>query len=265
MTKVEEHNEEAQPGGSKLLADFQAELDVFCGPLDLLLYLIKQQEVDVLDVPIARITDQYLRVLRTLQFFNVNLAAEFTVVAATLMEIKSRSLLPDPVTEEEQEEDPARELVERLLQYKSFKEAACRLEEMADFEACKFPSGFSPRQEQDEAETRGELALESVDLWELVSAYARVIEQTRVPRPLQIVYDDVPLSQYMEEVRHRLGTAGGRMAFLDFFRRDQHRARVVGIFLALLELVRQQRVRVHGTEAPEMEVSLCAPSQAGAE
>ena len=240
---------------ARALADFQAELDVFCGPLDLLLYLIKRQEVDVLDIPIARITDQYLRILDTLQRFNVNLAAEFTVMAATLMEIKSKSLLPDTSMDEEEEEDPARELVEKLLEYKSFKEAAERLEERAAFEARKFPSGYSPELEEEEEE-ESELALESVDIWELVSAYARLIEQTRVSEPMQIVYDDVPLSHYIDEVQHRLKRSSGQMAFTDFFEPDVSRARIVGVFLALLELVRQQKVSIDSRNVLEMTVSV---------
>lgn len=244
------------PGdAAKALADFQAELDVFCGPLDLLLYLIKRQEVDVLDIPISRITDQYLRILETLQRFNVNLAAGFTVMAATLMEIKSKSLLPDTSMDEEDEEDPARELVEKLLEYKSFKEAAARLEERAAFEARKFPSGYSPDLEEDEQQ-KSELALESVDIWELVSAYARLIEQTRVSEPMQIVYDDVPLSRYIDEVQHRLKRSSGKMAFTDFFERNPNRARIVGVFLALLELVRQQKVSIDSQDVLNMTVSL---------
>lgn len=249
------NNIEASQEGARALADFQAELDVFCGPLDLLLYLIKRQEVDVLDIPIARITDQYLRILETLQRFNVNLAAEFTVMAATLMEIKSKSLLPDTSMDDEEEEDPARELVEKLLEYKSFKEAASRLEERAAFEARKFPSGYSPELEEDEEE-ESDLALESVDIWELVSAYARLIEQTRVSEPMQIVYDDVPLSRYIEEVQHRLNRSTGQMAFTDFFERDPDRPRIVGIFLALLELVRQQKVSIDSRDVLEMTISL---------
>src|SRR5205809_773475 len=103
--------------------DYQVDLDVFHGPLDLLLYLVKREEVDICDIPIARIAEQFKTYLDVLQHIDVERAGDFLVVASTLMEIKSRLLLPRPPAEEE-EEDPRRELVRQLLEYKQFKDAA---------------------------------------------------------------------------------------------------------------------------------------------
>lgn len=110
---------------------YKVKLDVFEGPLDLLLYLIQKEEVDIYDIPISKITDQYLEYLELMQLLDLNIAGEFLVMAATLMHIKSKLLLPPDETEEidRQEEDPRAELVKRLLEYKKFKEAASELSE----------------------------------------------------------------------------------------------------------------------------------------
>jgi len=237
------------------LAEFRTDLDVFSGPLDLLLHLIKREEVDILEVPISQITDQYLQVLRALQSFNVNLAADFTVMAATLMEIKSRSLLPEPRSEEEKEEDPGKDLVRRLLQYKCFKDAASLLAERAKVAAQKFTrGGLEAALEPDSSEPV--LLLKELDTWDLLTAYVRVLQQTQMPEPVQIVYDDVPVAAYMEEVLDTLKSCGGSVDFLYFFRQDSSQQRIIGIFLALLELVRLRSVTVTQTEGAHATLSL---------
>lgn len=243
------------------LEDFRAELDVFSGPLDLLLHLIKQEEVDIFEVPVSRVTDRYLAAVRTMELFDVNVAAEFLVVAATLMEIKSRTLLPPAEAAEQEEEDPGVELVRRLLEYKKYKEAAGELEERARRRAAR---AARPHAEHEPDEPEGpELLLEELAVWDLMTAFSEVVEQTQLKRPAHVVRSNVPVSAYVEEVLDRLRSAGGSVGFLEFFTGGPSRHRVVGLFLALLELVRQRRIGVEqpGDDAARMVIRLC-PGQA---
>jgi len=241
------------------LEGFRADLDVFSGPLDLLLYLVKQEEVDIFEVPVSRVTDRYLEALRTIEFFDVNTAAEFLVVAATLMEIKSRTLLPPGEVEEEEDDGAGTELVRRLLQYKEFKEAADGLENRAKQQVLKHPRP-QPRvgtQEEDEYEVQA--LLEDLAVWDLTAAFAELMTQTRLPTTTRIVHSEVPVSFYIDEVLAALQGAGGRTDFLQRFRGEVSRDRIVGVFLALLEMVRRRTVRVTesaGQPGRRIEVSL---------
>lgn len=240
------------------LEGFRAELDVFSGPLDLLLHLIRQEEVDVFEVPVSRITDRYLTALRTMEFFDVNVAADFLVVAATLMELKSRTLLPPGESEEdEDEDDPGAELVRRLLEYKEFKEAAEHLGERAREHGARFKRARQPVPNE-EADDESPALLEDLAVWNLMDAFAEVVEQTQLRRPAEIVHSDVPVSVYMDEVLATLRRAGGAVAFLDFFARERSRPRVIGVFLALLELVRRKAIDVRdgGSSPCHMQILL---------
>src|SRR5438045_6605204 len=126
------------------LADYQVVLDSFRGPLDLLLYLVKREEVDVLDIPIARVAEQFKQYLDVLTLIDVERAGDFLVMAATLMELKSKMLLPRPEESSEPVEDPRRELVRQLLQYKRFKEAAGVLEQWAERQSLRLPHAPIP-------------------------------------------------------------------------------------------------------------------------
>ena len=238
---------------------FRAELEVFSGPLDLLLHLIKCNEVDILEVPIAPITDQYLQVLRAMQLFDVNLAGEFLVMAATLMDIKSRSLLPETHLEDEGEPDPRDDLVRQLLEYKRFRDASQRLAEMARDRARMFGRDL-PEDTSPPAPVSIEELLEGVSIWDLLSAYGELVRQIELKQPVQIVYDEVPVKAYMEQVLKTLKEAGGQLGFLDFMALDQSRNRMIGILLAILELVRLHQIKVEQTENDRSQfvVVLCA-------
>ncbi|NLW51119.1 MAG: segregation/condensation protein A [Candidatus Brocadiaceae bacterium] len=242
---MSEREAQPEPAAPLSLEGFRAELEVFNGPLDLLLHLIRQEEVDILEVSLARITDRYLAALRAMEFFDVNMAADFLLVAATLTELKSRTLLPPgPADEEEDEDDPGAELVRRLLEYKEVREAADHLGERAREQGTRFRRGRAPvpgEVQDDEAPA----LLEDLAVWNLMAAFAEVVEQTQLRRPREIVHSDVPISVYMDEVLSALGECGGSLEFLDFFAHERSRARVIGIFLALLELVRRKSIHVH--------------------
>ena len=225
------------------MTNYLVALDTFHGPLDLLLYLVKRNEVDVLDVPIARLADQFLEFLAAVREVDVELAGDFLVMAATLMEIKARSLLPaDADPGEEEGPDPRRELVKQLLEYRRFKDAAAALEERAERQSARLP-----RVAPEEPASPGAPPVRSVELWDLVSAFARLMRETRALEPATVVVDDTPQHVYEGEVRDRV-RAAGRLAFRDLFTPPHHKARLIGLFLAVLELIKNREL---GLEQPE--------------
>jgi segregation and condensation protein A len=225
--------------------DYRVDLPVFRGPLDLLLYLVKRNEVDICDIPIARIAEQFRAYLDVLQLIDVELAGDFLVMAATLMEIKSKMLLPRSDEAAEEEEDPRLELVRQLIQYKKYKDAAALLEEQAERQSARLPrqavaapAGPDPAQQP----------LRAVELWDLVSAFGRLMRETLALQPQQIVADQTPLHVYMDQIRERLREEG-RLPFSALFTPPHSRGRLVGLFLAVLELTKGWYVLAEQPEA----------------
>jgi len=221
--------------------DYRVELDIYNGPLDLLLYLIRRDEIDVYDIPIAEITEQFLSYLEIIQKLDLNVAGEFLVMASTLMQIKTRMLLPQPEGEEEEEEDPRMELVRQLIEYRKFKEAAGLLGDRMREHAKRFPRVGEdwPREKApDDAD-----GLRDVDLWTLLDAFTKLMKETLGDSERIIVDDETPLHDQMVEVIEML-RGPGHLRFEDLFRARRDRAYMIGIFLALLELVRQRKIRI---------------------
>lgn len=219
--------------------EYRVQLDVFSGPLDLLLYLIRRDELDIQDVPLARLTEQYLEYVKLLEELDPNTAGDFLVMASTLVELKSRSLLPSPPLEAEQDEDdPRKMLVKQLLEYKRFKDASQALGSAADEREKRFV-----RRPADLPKELEGVELEEAQVWDLLSAFGRVMTAIgRGPGLHEISYDDTPLQEYIDlilDTLERLGTIEFQTLFAD--RRD--RAEVIGLFLALLELLRRRRMR----------------------
>jgi segregation and condensation protein A len=226
-----------------ILMPYTVALDSFHGPLDLLLYLVKRHEVDILDIPIARLAEQFLDHLHGLRELDVEFAGEFLVMAATLMEIKSRMLLPaDASVSDEEQPDPRRELVKQLLEYRKIKDAAAALEERAEQQATHVA-----RQELPEPSSTAEPRVRQVELWDLVSAFARLMRETQALQPTTIAVDDTPQHVYEMQIAERVRTKG-RIQFREVFTPPHHKARLIGIFLAILELVRNHGV---GLDQPE--------------
>jgi segregation and condensation protein A len=218
--------------------DYQVDLAAFRGPLDLLLYLVKRNEVDICDIPIAKITQQFLEYLAVIELIDVELAGDFLVTAATLVEIKSKMLLPRSEEADEEVDDPRRELVRQLLEYKKFKEAAALLEAQAEQHAYRLPrSVVETPAERDPAQQ----PLRQVELWDLVSAFGRLMRETLALQPQQIVVDQTPVHVYMEMILQRLAEVQ-RLVFASLFAPPADRGRIVGMFLACLELIRGQQV-----------------------
>jgi segregation and condensation protein A len=212
-------------------------LDAFHGPLDLLLYLVKRAEVDILDIPIAKVADQFHDYLLVMQTLDVELAGDFLVMAATLMEIKSRMLMPaDAKKAEEDGPDPRRELVKQLLEYRKFKDAAAAIEERAEKQGTRLSRHPLPEPEVERSPT-----VKPVELWDLVSAFARLMRETQSLRPDAIVVDDTPQHVYESMISDRV-RAEGRVAFRAVFTPPFHKARLIGLFLAVLELIRHRAI-----------------------
>jgi segregation and condensation protein A len=219
--------------------DFRVDLAVFRGPMDLLLYLVRKHEVDILDIPIAPITDQFLEYLEVLQQLDVNAVGDFVAVASMLVEIKSQQVLPRSDEVQEEIEDPRHELVRRLLEYKKYRDAASILEERSRNWQQHYPRLIDdlPPQRRDPSDE----PIQEVELWDLVSAFGRVMRQSAVARPSSIVYDDTPIHVYMGRIHGRLCETQ-RLALSELFQPGLHKSALVGIFLAVLELVRHHHV-----------------------
>lgn len=225
---------------ANVVADYQVDLEVFRGPLDLLLYLVKRDEVDIRDIAIARVAEQFKAYLDLLHLIDVERVGDFLVMAATLLEIKSKLLLPRPEESNEEFVDPRQELVRQLLEYKRFKDATSQLEAQAEEIARRQPRRPIPGLKPPGAQ-REEPALQAVELWDLVSAFGRLLRETLTQQPHSIVVDTTPLHVYMEEVETNLRERG-RMPFEELFSPPHTRARLLGLFLALLELTKQKRL-----------------------
>jgi segregation and condensation protein A len=228
------------------MVDYRVNLDIFAGPLDLLLYLVRKDEVDIYDIPLAKITDQYLHYIEMLQTLDVDLAGDFLVMAATLMEIKSAMLLPrtDPDEADSTPDlnDPRAELVRQLLEYKRFKDAANLLHAVGDQHGERFPRPDSLLAKLD-PETRTEVDIEHVSVWDLLEAFDAICKATGQAKDLRSIKDDTPIDFYQIEVLHRLQTEGP-VTFKRLFESRPNRLVMVGVFLALLELIRGKLVWV---------------------
>ncbi len=224
---------------------FRVQLDMFSGPLDLLWYLVRKHELDILDIPIARVTEQYLEMIAVLEAIDVNAVGDFLELATRLMEIKSRMMLPRQEDEEEAVEDPRHDMIERLLEYKKYKDAASMLEQRGQEFQRRFARRVNdlPTNRIDPAEQ----PIQEVELWDLVSAFARVVRDNAAVQPSNIYYDETPIEVYMDRIRERLAVEP-RLAFTSLFERDMHRSQLVGIFLAVLELIRHLQVQVEQEE-----------------
>jgi segregation and condensation protein A len=218
--------------------EYHVELPTFRGPLDLLLFLVKQNEVDLHDIPMAIITAQFLNYLNVLQVIDVEAAGEFLVMAATLMEIKSKMLLPRAECEQKEEEDPRLELVKQLIEYKKYKEAAALLDEHAQRQLARLPR--TPM----EIPVQPDLAqqpLRKVELWDLVSAFGRLMRETVALQPSHISIDETPIQVHMDRIVDLL-KQHERMTLGELFTPPRTRGRLLGLFLATLELIKGHTV-----------------------
>ena len=218
---------------------FKVATDVFSGPMDLLLFLVKRQEVDIAEVPIAVIATEFIASLEVLEALAIDQVGEFVELASVLLEIKARALVPRPEETEEPVELVREDLVQRLLEYKQYRDAAVLLEDRARRWDLRFG-----RVTADVPTVRGqaaEVSIGDVHVWDLVGAMSRVMRKREKRRPRQIVHDDTPIETHMERIEG-LVTGRGKVAFSELFEEAMPRSRLVGMFLAILELVRRHRL-----------------------
>lgn len=231
------------------MADYRVNLDIFAGPLDLLLYLVRKDEVDIYDIQIARITNQYIRYIEMLKGLDIDLAGDFLVMAATLMQIKSAMLLPKAAPDDIDDDltEPRAELIRQLLEYKKFKDAANLLNAAADHAKSRFnrpPSII----ESLKPDTEPAIDLEQVSVWDLLEAFNSIMTATGKTYDISHITDDTPIDLYQIEILHRLQTEGP-MPFDRIFDAAKNRLIMVGLFLALLELIREKLIWVDQPKA----------------
>lgn len=228
-----------------MTSEYKVDLDIYNGPLDLLLYLIRREEVNIYDIPIARITDQYLQYVEALQALDMNIVGDFLVMAATLMYVKSYMLLPrtEMKDDEEEIEDPRASLVKQLLEYKQYKESTFVLAaRAAEWEKkCTRARTESFAETTDKKEE--ELPLEGVSMWDLLQRFSQLMKQTLLDVSTKVIYDDTPIQEYMNEVLERVHLHTS-LSFTNLFAGICERRRIIGFFLALLELVRLNRIKI---------------------
>jgi segregation and condensation protein A len=224
-----------------LLERYPIRLSSFEGPLDLLLHLIKQNQIDIYDIPIVAITEQYLEYLDLMQELDLDVAAEFLVMAATLIHIKSRMLLPRPQPgDSEDDEDPRDGLVRRLLEHQKFRAAAELLHERQLLRSAQWPRPAS--RVADLADDTGPAALE-VDLFSLLTAFRNVLERARRRPAVPLPAAEVPIEVRIADLLARLSEREA-CGFEDLFDDAVSRADLITTFLALLEMIRLGLVRV---------------------
>jgi segregation and condensation protein A len=248
--------------------EYRVELDIYNGPLDLLLYLIKRDELDIYDIPIAKITDSYLsymnmlRDVKTRDGLDINVAGEFLVMAATLMEIKSSTLLPKAQPVEQQDgksaaqelTDPRVELVQQLLEYKRLKDSATLLGRRQHEHESRFPR--FPAKLEGNSDEPPPVDLDEVQVWDLLAAFDRLMKEVGVRKPKyhEVIYDDTPIDLHAADIEDRLKREG-KLTLRQLIVGRKGRSEMIGVFLALLELIREKKILVRQDEAiDEMEI-----------
>jgi segregation and condensation protein A len=220
---------------------YQVRIENFEGPLDLLLHLIKKSEINIYDIPIHLIAQQYLTYIEAMEDLNLTIAGEFLVMAATLLQIKSKMLLPvdETVVDEEDGPDPREELVRRLLEYKKFKEAARQLDEHERWWREIYSRAQSPAVELESDET----LLENVSLFDLVDALQGILDRNPGKKFMEILPDNLTVRERMNAILEML-EGQESVNFVELFEPACHRLVVIVTFLALLELMRLRTARV---------------------
>lgn len=225
--------------------EYKVRLEVFEGPLDLLLYLIRRDEIDIYDIPIEHITKQYLEFMDLFKVLDLEVAGEFVVMAANLIYIKSRNLLPkdqQPPEEESEEDDPRWELVKQLLEYKKFKDIAAHLQEREADQIGMFSRVAEP------PEIAAERPLGEVSVFDLLNAFNKVLKRLNKPEDLKEIFEENFTVSDKIELILKLTSSGVPVRFSELFVGAASRTEIVVTFLALLELIRLKQLTAVQTE-----------------
>ena len=221
---------------------YKIKLEIFEGPLDLLLFLIKESELDISNIPIAEITKQYLEYLDLMRHMDLNIAGEYLVMAATLMHIKSKMLLPAEEAAEEdiEEDDPRAELVKKLLEYQQFKEAASHLELREVRQKDIFAR--APQDAKKFRDDSGEVYFEAT-VFDLISAFSTVLTRVSKEKFQEVIKDEFTVSEKIHELLHKL-TAEKTISVDNLFKKAKNKLEIIATFLAILELIRLKEIIV---------------------
>lgn len=216
---------------------YKIKLEIFEGPLDLLLYLVKKDHLNIYDIPIAQVTEQYLAYLELMKLLDLNIAGEFLVMAATLMQIKSKMLLPVEEVSLQQEEDPREELVRRLLEYEKFKEIA---EDLRQREVGQQDVFKRPKVEIPEAAKEEEVYFEA-NIFDLITAFTKALQD--VPKEVfyQVIKDEFTIEEKVHEILHLL-LEKNRVSLSQLFGQTKNKMEIIVTFLAILELIRMKEI-----------------------
>lgn len=233
---------------------FSVDLDIYHGPLDLLLYLVRRDELDILDLPIARLVKQFADFILVLELIDLDMAGEFIFTAASLTELKSHLALPQnqvsQEAEESIEEDPRSDLVEQLLEYKRYKDAASRLKEHAELWMDRFPRMQDDRPSESR-DTSMDL-IKEVELWDLVSALSRILRKSPLEQESILREEEVPVHIHVEQIGAKI-LAEKKVLFQSLFEKKAGKSLITGMFLAILELLRHHHYRaVQSTDFGEI-------------
>jgi len=222
--------------------NYKVKLDIFEGPLDLLLYLIKKNDMDIADIPIAQITEQYMEYIEMMKMLDLEVVGEFLVMAATLMQIKSRMLLPpDPTAEEEEEEDPRADLMKRLQEYKVFKEIAEQLKEKARLRQDLYPRHVDPQTLEEMKDDAREVYFEA-NLFDLINAFTQALRKVKKENTYTIKEEEFTVEDKIHEILHTL-LKKQIVNLNEFFSQAKSKIEVIVTFMAILELIRLKEIK----------------------
>jgi segregation and condensation protein A len=235
------YKEQPQITGQRNDEELKLKIGEFDGPLDLLLYLIRQEQANIFDIPIAKITDEYLRYIRLMEKLDISIAGDFLVMAATLIEIKSKMLLPREIVEEteDSEDDPLKDLVNRLMEYEKFKNAAQMLWEKTTVEQSIFPRG---KIETDENNTEI-----NVGVFDLLNVFQKIMARQKEEIAMEIEREEMSLSEMLNNLKQRL-KADKTFNVTEFFTKTRSKRELVLAFMAILEIVRTEAVKLMQTD-----------------
>ncbi|XQY93913.1 segregation/condensation protein A [Metabacillus sp. HB246100] len=231
------------------MLQYHVKIDAFEGPLDLLLHLINRLEIDIYDIPVSEITEQYMLYIHTMQELHLDVASEYLVMAATLLSIKSRMLLPKQEEElfdeefaEEPEEDPRDELMKRLIEYRKYKEAAVDLRNLEEDRSLVYTKAPSDLSEYAEVAASHVDSL-NVSIYDMLGAFQKMLRRKKIQKPVQtrITRQEIPIEKRMDEILQNLRNSPGRKRFVDLFS-SNNREHLVVTFLAILELMKSQQI-----------------------
>ena len=223
---------------------YRVELPVFSGPMDLLLHLVRQQEVDIHEISVARILGDYLQHLRVLQQLDLHDIGDFVVMASSLMEIKSRELLPSETVEIEAELDPRDDLIRRLLEYKRYRDLARQLETRADTRSRQTPLVLPTPSHLEDRDDEDLLDLGNLGVWDLTSAFGKLLEEIGQQGPMHVEVEKRDVGFYTRRLLERFRVQR-EVRFSELFERNDGRYGLIGTLIALLEMMKQGYLRAH--------------------